>query len=52
MNAAARKEYERQARLNRWAAWAGMTIAGLTITAAASLLLGTWWLAISLLFTL
>lgn len=52
MNAAARKEYERQARLNRWAARAGMTIAVLAIAAAASLLLGTWWLAISLLFTL
>ena len=52
MNAAARKEYERQARLNRWAAWAGLTIAGLTITAAASLLLGTGWLGISLLFTM
>lgn len=52
MNAAARKEYERQARLNRWASWAGMTIVGLTIAVAASLLLGTWWLAISLLFTM
>ena len=52
MNAAARKEYERQARLNRWAAWAGMTIMALAIAAAASVLLGTWWLAISLLFTL
>jgi len=51
MNAAARKEYERHARLNRWAAWAGMTIACLAITAAASLLLGTWWLAVSLIFT-
>ncbi len=51
MNAAARKEYERHARLNRWAARAGMTIAALTITAAASLLLGTWWLAVSLIFT-
>ena len=52
MNAAARKEYERQARLNRWVARAGMTIAGLAITAAASVLLGTGWLAISLLFTM
>jgi len=51
MNTAARKEYERHARLNRWAALAGMTTSALTITAAASLLLGTWWLAVSLIFT-
>ena len=51
MNAAARKAYERDTRLNRWAARAGMTIAALAITAAASLLLGTWWLAVSLIFT-
>ena len=52
MNAAARKEYERQTRLNRWAAWAGMTIAGLVIAATVPVVLGTWWLAVSLLFTM
>ena len=52
MNAAARKEYERHARLNRWAARAGMTIAALTIAASASLLLGAGWLTVSLLFTI
>jgi hypothetical protein len=51
MNAAARKAYERDARLNRWAAWAGMTIAGLVIAAAVPVVLGTWWLTVSLIFT-
>ena len=52
MNAAARKAYERHARLNRWAAWAGMTIAGLVIVATLPVVLGTWWLTVSLLFTM
>ena len=52
MNAAARKAYERDARLNRWAARAGMTIAGLVIAATLPVVLGTWWLTVSLLFTL
>jgi len=51
MNAAARKAYERDARLNRWAAWAGMAIAGLVIAATLPVVLGTWWLTVSLIFT-
>lgn len=51
MNAAARKAYERDARLNRWAAWVGMTIAGLVIAATVPVVLGTWWLTVSLIFT-
>jgi hypothetical protein len=52
MNAAARKEYERHARLNRWAAWAGMAIVGLAVAAALPLALGTWWLAASLFLSM
>ena len=51
MNAAARKEYERQARLNRWAAWVGMTVAALTIAATSLVVLGTMWFCIALVFT-
>jgi hypothetical protein len=52
MNAAARKAYERHARLNRWAAWAGAAIMTLAVTASASVLLGAGWLTVSLLFTI
>lgn len=51
MNAAARKEYERQARLNRWAAWAGMTIVGLGASTIVLAVLGTVWFSIALVFT-
>ena len=52
MNAAARKAYERDARLTRWAAWAGMALVGLVVAAALPLALGTWWLAASLFLSM
>ena len=52
MNSAARKAYERHARLNRWAAWAGMAIVGTALSVFALMTFATAWATISLLFTL
>ncbi len=52
MNAAARKAYERHARLNRWAAWAGMALVGTVLSVFALMTFATAWATISLLFTL
>ena len=51
MNAAARKEHERETRLNRWAAWAGMTIVALGFTTIVLGVLGTMWFCVALVFT-
>jgi len=52
MNAAARKAYERDARLNRWAAWVGMALFALLGLAVMPAILGIAWAAVALLFTL
>lgn len=52
MNAAARKEYERETRLNRWAAWAGMVIMALLGLAIMPAILGIAWASVALVFTL
>ena len=51
MNAAARKEYERQARLNRWAARAGTAIVVLGASTIVLGVLGTMWFCVALVFT-
>ena len=52
MNSAARKAYERDARLNRWAAWAGIALITLLGLAVMPGILGIVWAAVALLFTL
>ena len=52
MNSAARKAYERDARLNRWAAWAGMALITLLGLAVMPAILGIVWASVALVFTL
>lgn len=52
MNSAARKAYERDARLNRWAARAGMVLMALLGLAIMPAILGIAWASVALVFTL
>lgn len=52
MNSAARKAYERGARLNRWAAWVGMVLMALLGLAIMPAILGIAWASVALVFTL
>jgi len=52
MNSAARKAYERDARLNRWAARVGMFLMALLGLAVMPAILGIAWASVALVFTL